>query len=454
MFCKYCGNQLENKANFCNQCGKAVKENSTKKFTIFSDKTKKIILNFIRKIIINIPELLHLHSRLITIVMSGMIILITILSFGNKKGNTYKQAMNFMESGEYIQAAELFQELGDYKESSLQYKKARYSLAEALLSEGNYQEAAEIYHSLRDYQDADMQYNNIRYQQAKKMTEQGQEDEALLICEELLDLNYKTSDVQFLKGNILLKQGNNYQNALNLFEKLSINDYDGADEMIKKTRYEWAKDLIRQNQKLEALEMFDMISEYADVKECQRDLAEEIYTEAQGYYRSGRYQKAQDYFSKLYTSHIDTTYYLRLTSIYLEIDQYGYDNANELFIDPQWSFYLDDFRENFYVEDTAEAMLSCTNLACAYLLGEWRTSNNSHYFKIVRNEDGNDYNFYSYYNIPWYEGDYFVIKDGTYYTVKDEKEIVMYRMKLTGPDTLEIYAAKNGNTYTLTRKNN
>lgn len=451
MFCKYCGNKLDDNANFCNQCGKSVKEKSRNKVTFVSDQIKEAVLNSIRKIAVNIPELLHQHGGLITIVLAGMIILITVMSFGNKKGRTYEQAMDFMESGEYIQAAELFQELGDYKEASLQYKKARYSLAEELQIDGSYEESAEIFHSLEGYQDADMQYSNIRYQQAKELNEQGNESEALFICEELLDLNYKTSDVQFLKGNILLKQGENYQNALSLFEKLAVNDYDGAEEMVKKTRYEWAKDLIRKDQKLEALEMFDMVRDYADVEECQKDLADELFTEALGYYRAGRYQKAQDYFNALYT-HKNTTYYLRLTSIYLDIEEYGYDSANELFTDPEWSFYMDDFRSNFYVENTAEAMLSCTNLASAYLLGEWRTSNKSHYLKMERNTEEGEYSFYCSYNLPWYDGDYYTIKDGTYYTVKNDEEIVMYRMKLTSPDTLEIYAAKDGKTYVLTRK--
>jgi len=414
VFCKYCGNKLDDNVKFCSQCGKSVKEKSRKKVTFVSNQTKEAVLNSISKIAVNISELFRKRGKLITVAMIGIIILITVLSMGGKKSHIYEQAMDFMESGEYNQAAELFQELDDYQDAGVQYKEARYL-------------------------------------QAKEYESHGNEYEALTICDELLDLDYKTSDVQFLKGNILLKQGSNYQNALNLFEKLAVNDYNGAEEMVKKTRYEWAKDLIRQDQKLEALEMFDMVRDYADVEECQKDLADELFTEALGYYRAGRYQKAQDYFNALYT-HKNTTYYLRLTSIYLDIEEYGYDSANELFADPEWSFYMDDFRSNFYVENTAEAMLSCTNLASAYLLGEWRTSNKSHYFKMERNTDEGEYSFYCSYNLPWYDGDYYTIKDGTYYTVKNDEEIVMYRMKLTGPDTLEIYAAKDGKTYILTRK--
>lgn len=447
MYCKHCGNYLEDHARFCTQCGNAVEGRGGKKKTSASGGIKKAMRNAVSAV----SGVWRKHGRLSILAVVGILLLILLIPIAGKRGRVYKQALEYLDSGDYEQAAELFQKLEDYKDSDVQYKEARYLLAEELLDAGDYDESAEIFSSLGEYQDAEKRYNRVRYQQAKKLGEKGKESEALAICEELLSRDYQKSDVQFLKGSLLLAQGEKYQDALSLFEKLAVDGYDGAEEMIDKTCYEWAKDLIRKDQKLEALEKFDLILDYADAEDCQEDLAEELFAEAKEYYRAGRYEKAQEYFNALY-GYADTTYYSRLTSIYLDIEKEGYDNSNYMFADPAWSFYLDDFRDNFYVENTAEAMLSCTNLACAYLLGEWRTSNGSNYIKMERGKEGSEYNFYCSYNLPWYDGDYFTIQDGIYYNVKDGEEIMMYRMRLTGPNTLEVYAAKNGKTYILTKR--
>lgn len=77
------------------------------------------------------------------------------------KGREYKNAIRLAKSGEYAKAIEMFQELGDFKESKIHIEnytivmtREMYEEATALLEDKKYNEAASLFLELGNYKDA------------------------------------------------------------------------------------------------------------------------------------------------------------------------------------------------------------------------------------------------------------------------------------------------------------
>ncbi len=99
----------------------------------------------------------------------------TSLLSGCAKVRDYKEAMALFEEEEYEEAASIFAELGDYKDSGerlelceeLIEKGKRYEEAKALLDEEKYEEAYPIFLELRDFDDSEEQAKNCIVEEAK-----------------------------------------------------------------------------------------------------------------------------------------------------------------------------------------------------------------------------------------------------------------------------------------------
>ena len=76
-----------------------------------------------------------------------------LLTLTGCDSSDYKKAASLYESGEYAEAAEMFEALGDYKDSADRVKACNYQGALELADAGKYQEALEIFLSLGDYED-------------------------------------------------------------------------------------------------------------------------------------------------------------------------------------------------------------------------------------------------------------------------------------------------------------
>ena len=90
-----------------------------------------------------------------------------------------------------------------------------------------------------------------------------------------------------------------------------------------------------------------------------------------------------------------------------------------------------------------------------WLLGTWRTQNNSHYFILTQADSGG---YTTSYNVPWVSKPagtkYYEIRNLTYVHTDEDSNVLaeVYRFKLLEPDKIEVYAFKNQKTYTLVRK--
>jgi len=173
------------------------------------------------------------------------------------------------------------------------------------------------------------------------------------------------------------------------------------------------------------------------VREVLYALEEVIFLEGQNLYYSEEYSEAKTLFDCI-SSYGDSKKYITL------IDARGYSALQ----DPVGT--VKKLVDIFYFEDATELLLSDTDIACYFLLGTWRTSNGSYYFKIEKT-DKSEHSFHSSYNLPWYGGS-FLVTDGVYSVSNDSyDDKPQFRFTLLTPNSMEVYCYKYGTTYTLYR---
>lgn len=157
---------------------------------------------------------------------------------GCGEGKRYREAMDLMAAGEYAEAGEIFEELGEYKDSAEQRKLAlnelHYAEAAALLDQGQYADAGEAFTALGDFGDSAEMALECLYREAGALCEQERYEEAIPLYEELGE--YKDS------ADLVL--GTRYQLA---------------DALLQSGRYDRAAALLR---------------ELGDYRDCRQKLAE------------------------------------------------------------------------------------------------------------------------------------------------------------------------------------
>lgn len=103
----------------------------------------------------------------------------------------YKKAVSLYEDGEYEQAMELFEALGDYEDASVRVLDCHYQIAVEFANAGKYQEAQEIFLSLGSYQDSVDMAKACNYEIALGLADQEEYQKAIDIFLNLGD--YKDS---------------------------------------------------------------------------------------------------------------------------------------------------------------------------------------------------------------------------------------------------------------------
>lgn len=90
----------------------------------------------------------------------------------------YVAAVEVYNTGDYAQAMELFQALGEYENSAELAKRCEYHLAVALYSEGKFQEAIPALEKMGDYEDSKALITHSRYQIALQLKDSKDYDAA------------------------------------------------------------------------------------------------------------------------------------------------------------------------------------------------------------------------------------------------------------------------------------
>ena len=154
----------------------------------------------------------------------------------------YSDAQRLYDSGEYLKAAEVFAELGNYKDAKARKKDARmmpqYIQATELYNNGQYTEAAAAFEALGDFKDSAKKLTIIKneelYMEAIELYDKGWYSNAATIFAGLGDYKDaadKKKEALYMKATILYGHGY-YKEAASIFDELG--DYKDSAE--KKTK--------------------------------------------------------------------------------------------------------------------------------------------------------------------------------------------------------------------------
>ena len=179
--CPKCGTQVPESSKFCLECGYSMLAPSPIPVTTtYADKParsgrgKTILL-------ISLAVLLLAGAAL------GVLFLTGVLG-GNKD---YDRAMDLYKTGSYEEAAVLFEQLGDYKDSADMARSSRYQQAKLAYQREEYQAARDLFLQLGDYSDsADWVTRctqGMDYERAMEFFNQGKYGEAAALFTKLGD---------------------------------------------------------------------------------------------------------------------------------------------------------------------------------------------------------------------------------------------------------------------------
>lgn len=133
-------------------------------------------------------------NKIFAICIAVVVVLIWILVFVVTvilPASKYNDAMALSEEGKYVEAIEVFEELGSYKDSEDQLRKNNYVVAEGYYNTKDYTNAAQYYEKCSDYEDSGEKLKECWYQMARAFIKAEKQDDANALLEKIKD--YKDS---------------------------------------------------------------------------------------------------------------------------------------------------------------------------------------------------------------------------------------------------------------------
>ena len=101
--------------------------------------------------------------------------------FGTANARAYSAAMKLYDSGKYQEAANQFQNIEDYKDSSEMVKECSYQIAAGLEGDGKIKEAVSEYEKISGYKDSDDKVLQLKYDLAAQFTQSEDYQNALIL---------------------------------------------------------------------------------------------------------------------------------------------------------------------------------------------------------------------------------------------------------------------------------
>lgn len=213
----------------------------------------------------------------------------------------YESARHAMQIGTLTSlktAQDLFDTLGDFKDSAALSKKARYERAETLRSNGDYEAAIALYEEIPGFEQADSRVKLTHYQWANSLMESLRYEEAR---EKYLALGDYEDSAALAEQSLFLPamtafEDKDYEKALSLFSQLP-----GNSEAVKKvteSHYLWGEALFDAGSYDLAAEQFLLAGDYRD---AWRRATESLYRPAVELMGAGEYAKAKEMLDKIPT---------------------------------------------------------------------------------------------------------------------------------------------------------
>lgn len=323
----------------------------------------------------------------------------------NKEEYEYISAGKLMLEGDYDGAIESFKALGDSERVQNCINETKYQQAYNCYNAHQYSSAIELYNQLGSYKDSIELGNKTKYD----------------YCVYLMQIR------------------KNYSEAASQLLGIVSQDYADSKELQKQNYFLWANQLFENKEYSDAYKKISCAGDYEGAESLKQLITSNVYYSGINAYHNGRFSDAFADFMTIGESYGQSKIYIALIEI-----------RNRKMSSSSIKYYYNLLIDNLDFEDTKTVMLDNWSIAKYFLEGKWKSG--STYLKFIKNSDNN---FTCSYNLPFYDfGDYFDIEDGVYLLCKTDSDETKKMLKLTilNEDTLQVFAYKNGKTYTLYRE--
>lgn len=200
----------------------------------------------------------------------------------------YYRAVNLYDEGKYLEAKEIFDNLGNYRNSVTYSRELSqqlvYDNAMSYYEDGEYENAIEKFKSLGEFKDSEKWTKESKYKYAKELFNLGKYEEAYRLFQEIAD--YKDSLSYVVKSTNIIKDttkdrayeeakeyyaDGEYENALKTLE--SLEGYKDSDILIKQwggelpEYYDKAQEYLSEGKYYIAQKTFESLGDYLDSRE-------------------------------------------------------------------------------------------------------------------------------------------------------------------------------------------
>ncbi len=189
------------------------------------------------------------HKKSVAPIIAVVVVLVAIIGLVALKvvpaklnESNYEKAGILFTEKNYGEAAEIYENLGDYEDSADKYLLARYNQALALEEAKKFDEAKQIYIDLGNYEDSAGRVNSCIYNSALSLMEQGNYDEAITIfisLEGYADSNSMIDECNYRKA-VKLIEAKDYQKAIETL--IALPDHPDSENTILEAKYAYVNE--------------------------------------------------------------------------------------------------------------------------------------------------------------------------------------------------------------------
>ena len=192
----------------------------------------------------------------------------------------YNKANKLLEQGSYDEAYDMFEELGDYKDSAVMLKEVDYQVALSHLNSKQYDQAINEFTELGDYSDSADMIMECKYQMALSHLNSKQYDQAI---NDFTELGYYSDSADMIKEckyqmALSLMEAKKYNESIDTFKDLSgyKDGYKDSDDKIKECKYQEGINLYNNKSYKDAIYKFKELGDYNDSQTYYKKALKEL----------------------------------------------------------------------------------------------------------------------------------------------------------------------------------
>lgn len=198
-----------------------------------------------------------------TIVAVAILIVLVNVVFPEMKYNSANKCLN---SGQYADALAIYEELGEYKDSSEKVIPCRYQLASSQLENEEYQNAYDNFSLLKEYEDSKSKFQESGYGYAQALMAEKKYQEALDVLDSVGEYK-KSSELKeqcYLDGAKQFYDNKDYKNAVIWYQHQKLSE---KDRFYIESCYQYGVQFLNSGEYGKAIEQLNKTGNYSDAKE-------------------------------------------------------------------------------------------------------------------------------------------------------------------------------------------